>query len=333
MRSGSKFLLFTMIILTSVLLIISTQPNEENIVLSQVETTITRKVVKSYETFSSPTVTISRSVAVESAPKAPLILDDGVNTAEISQQLETPENIAQVGSTAQPTPTLQPTSTPLADRPVGVPENYVGIHAVVWTTFYVPEACHLKRTLPDGSTEWSEWFLKWVEDGEVRSGAEPGSYNYLINCSSKEGWHLMGGMNIFEDCDGSCFGIAAACPREITLFYGDGSKSGFVVEFPDAPGIGSRRCLDTGGSISLLDPWINENGELVLSFDIDVLVPMFDPSGANYADDYTPANWGSSYYSAKLWIPEEDAQNMVQILSNPYGTPTPPIANQPYAQE
>ena len=208
-----------------------------------------------------------------------------------SQNSQLPESslLEQISIPEHP----QPHAAKLPEyAPEEVPVGFVPIPFIAWVTFYVPEACGFARD------EWSDWFLNWVEQGERATGF---SYNPSINCGNMDTWYKMAGArNIYTDCQGECFDIAAACPQVITVDVREegGFITGYYIQFPNNQELGVRRCYDVGGSVNILPP-VNVEGSILPSFDVEILAEMHG----------TSMSWvGSSFRDAILWIPKDQEE-------------------------
>lgn len=217
----------------------------------------------------------------------------------IAQEMTSADNAVEQESVPD-TPQAHATKLP-EYAPNEIPVGYVPIPFVAWVTFYVPEACGFARE------DWSEWFLSWVEQGERSTGF---AYNPDINCGHSGVWDLMaGGRNIYTDCNGSCFDVAAACPHVITVDESveGGLITGYYIQFPNNQDLGVRRCYDVGGGVNVLPP-TNIAGNILPSFDVEILSAMHGPN----------MSWvGSSFRDAILWVPRTQQEQVMNHLVSP----------------
>ncbi|MCA9397923.1 hypothetical protein KC573_03760, partial [candidate division WWE3 bacterium] len=181
---------------------------------------------------------------------------------------------------------------PTLEQQEYVEKGYVGIEFQAWVTIYDPALCDENREI-----EYSDWFAENLEK-------QGGSYDPTINCHSPEQWYLIGGgRDLRTGCKGSCYNIAASCPIEITTqIIGDRTMiTEYVV---DIENIGQLNCMDTGGSINILEPMITKT-EQTPRFDVDVLYSIQNPSRPN---------WSSQFQNGILWVPEDQYEKIYNTL-------------------
>ena len=72
----------------------------------------------------------------------------------------------------------------------------------------------------------------------------------------------------------------------------------------DIENIGQLNCMDTGGSINILEPMITKT-EQTPRFDVDVLYSIQNPSRPN---------WSSQFQNGILWVPEDQYEKIYNTL-------------------